>query len=143
VPTDKHIAGSPLESLTWRREVPNHERRVAIKFRDGTPYDDRLDFLRDLSQAANRLRMDLLKNPLPDYVPKEIDWDAIAKLPKPSMSGDELMALTRGDDHDENEEPIRHHLLSPIEIDGKMVGEGWLLITEEEYTSLRGLEPQK
>lgn len=74
------------------------ERDVQITFRPNTPYQTKVDFLTDLIRSAEAMRMNLFKNPPADYVPRSIDQDVFAKLPKPSMSADELMALTRGDD---------------------------------------------
>ena len=42
------IAGSPLESLTWRKEIA----KVRIKFRDGTDEETQRNFLKDLEKST-------------------------------------------------------------------------------------------
>lgn len=70
------IAGSPLMRLVWKRD----QKEVALQFRKGTSFDDKLAFLDQLVEGANRLRSHLLMEPEPDYKPKEIDWAAVREL---------------------------------------------------------------
>lgn len=44
------IAGSPLESLTWRKEIA----KVRIKFRDGTDEETKTAFLADLKRSVEK-----------------------------------------------------------------------------------------
>ncbi|RWI35508.1 hypothetical protein [Mesorhizobium sp.] len=89
------IGGTPLESMGWQRDLG----KVRLVWRDVSA-NDKAEFVRDLIATLQPLRMALLKEAVADgsYKPKEVDWDKVAQLPKPSMSGDELMALMRGDD---------------------------------------------
>lgn len=89
------IGGTPLESMGWQRDLG----KVRLAWRD-VPTIDKAEFVRDLIATLQPLRIALMKEAVADgsYVPKEIDWEKVAQLPKPSMSSDELMALMRGDD---------------------------------------------
>ena len=94
------VNGAPLSHLLWRRVA----QRVVIEFRPDTDYDTKLRFLDDLIRSAGRLKMDLLKNPGPDYNPAFSTVEElkaiIATLPKPSMSSAEWDALMNGDDEE-------------------------------------------
>lgn len=93
-PRNYGVIGAPLKFLTWCPET----QKVRIAFRDGTDFDTKLAFLQDLQRQAARAFMVISKNPPAGWKGKEIDWEAVARLPKPTMTGDEVIAVFRGDD---------------------------------------------
>jgi hypothetical protein len=51
------IAGTPLESLGWQRDLG----KVRIVFRDGTNRVDQFEFLEQLERSCDNLRTELLE----------------------------------------------------------------------------------